>query len=130
MFSYKEMINYIDTFFSLFSNDNYTKFIISIFLHYTISSIIIVIILLGSINYIWWICYIFAITNCILNLIYRGCLLLKLERKYINDTEWYGPYNILLKMKVINKENIFIFYLIYQLTILFIGLIKYITYTL
>jgi hypothetical protein len=130
MFSYKEMINYIDTFFSLFSNDNYTKFIISIFLHYTISSIIIVIILLGSINYIWWICYIFAITNCILNLIYRGCLLLKLERKYINDKEWYGPYNILLKMKVINKENIFIFYLIYQLTILFIGLIKYITYTL
>jgi len=130
MFSYKEMINYIDTFFSLFSNDNYTKFIISIFLHYTISSIIIVIILLGSINYIWWICYIFAITNCILNLIYRGCLLLKLERKYINDKEWYGPYNILLKMKVINKENIFIFYLIYQLCILFIGLIKYITYTL
>ena len=130
MFSYKEMINYIDTFFSLFSNDNYTKFIISIFLHYTISSIIIVIILLGSINYIWWICYIFAITNCILNLIYRGCLLLKLERKYTNDKEWYGPYNILLKMKVINKENIFIFYLIYQLTILFIGLIKYITYTL
>ena len=130
MFSYKEMINYIDTFFSLFSNDNYTKFIISIFLHYTISSIIIVIILLGSINYIWWICYIFAITNCILNLIYRGCLLLKLERKYINDKEWYGPYNILLKMRVIDKENIFIFYLIYQLTILFIGLIKYITYTL
>jgi hypothetical protein len=130
MFSYKEMINYIDTFFSLFSNDNYTKFIISIFLHYTISSIIIVIILLGSINYIWWICYIFAITNCILNLIYRGCLLLKLERKYTNDKEWYGPYNILLKMRVIDKENIFIFYLIYQLTILFIGLIKYITYTL
>jgi hypothetical protein len=128
MFSYKEMINYIDTFFSLFSNDNNTKFIISIFLHYTISSIIIVIILLGSINYVWWICYIFAITNCILNLVYRGCLLLKLERKYINDKEWYGPYNILLKLKVINKENIFIFYLIYQLTVLFIGLIKYITY--
>jgi hypothetical protein len=130
MFSYKEMINYIDTFFSLFSNDNNTKFIISIFLHYTISSIIIVIILLGSINYVWWICYIFAITNCILNLVYRGCLLLKLERKYINDKEWYGPYNILLKLKVINKENIFIFYLIYQLTVLFIGLIKYITYAL
>jgi hypothetical protein len=128
MFSYKEMINYIDTFFSLFSIDNNTKFIISIFLHYTISSIIIVIILLGSINYVWWICYIFAITNCILNLVYRGCLLLKLERKYINDKEWYGPYNILLKLKVINKENIFIFYLIYQLTVLFIGLIKYITY--
>lgn len=130
MFSYNQMLNYLDNFFSLFSNNNDTKFIISLFLHYTISSIVIVVILLGNINYIWWICYIFALFNCILNLIYRGCLLLKLERKYVADKNWYGPYNILIKYNIINKENIFIFYLIYQLIILIIGFIRYIIYML
>ena len=41
-----------------------------------------------------------------LNIYHNGCIFMKLERKYFNDKEWFGPYTILIKMKILKKEQV------------------------
>lgn len=128
MISYDEIIKYLDNFFSIFSNNNTNKFMITGILHYIISIIIIFVIIFGKIDTFWWISYIIAFITALLNYKYNGCLLLKLERKYLNDKNWYGAYNILMHNNIIKKENIFVFYNVYQFIILIIGIIRLLNY--
>ena len=88
--------------------DNKTKGIILILLHNISILLIVIYIVVGPINYIYYTVIIFLIIIFIINILYKGCPLIKIERKYINNNKWYGAYHLLELIGIKpNKSNIF-----------------------
>lgn len=103
---YENRINGLDNFLSIFSNNNFYKFIILITLHYPVLSIFYLILLFTNNIFIYIIIYFFIILQVILNYYDNGCYFMKLERRYIGKW-WFGPYLLLnlFKKDFINSYN-------------------------
>ena len=56
---------------------------------------IVVYMALADIDAIYWGLILFLIGVVIINWLYRGCILMKCERRYFNNQEWYGGYELL-----------------------------------
>jgi hypothetical protein len=103
---YNERIKIIDKFLSFFSCSNSTKWFILISLHYTIFPLLYIILLTTTDKHIFILSFIVVIIQIFLNYVDRGCILMKLERKYIGK-DWYGPYGIIPNISKNNIQNIF-----------------------
>ena len=92
--TYEKRIEFFDTILSYITTNDTIKFIIIASLHYIIGTILVLYFIFSTHLYssIFLICFILFII--IINIIDRGCLLMKLERKY-RGKDWIGPYFLL-----------------------------------
>jgi hypothetical protein len=106
LFDYNNSTKYIDTILNFFSNKSIIKgYLLSLF-HYLFVSIVTLNIIFGDISYYWLISFILLYIILMCNIYHNGCIFMKMERKYFDDKEWHGPYNILIKMNILKKEQI------------------------
>lgn len=119
LFDYNNGTKYIDTILNFFSKDAVTKgYILSLF-HYIFGTAIFLYILFGSINYYWLISFAVLYIIIVLNIYHNGCILMKMERRYFDDKEWFGPYNLLIKIGLVKKHQILpLFYIAIAVTML------------
>jgi hypothetical protein len=113
-FSYSNISNLIDSLLTKITHNNIYKGIIILIIHYGLVYAAIFSLFLRDIDNIWWLCLTFIIFNLILNYIYKGCIFMKMERKYFNDKDWYGPYNIPVYLGWLDSKNLLNFYYITQ----------------
>jgi hypothetical protein len=112
LFDYNNSTKYIDTILNFFSNNSVNKGYILATVHYILGLIITLYILMGPINYYWLISFTILYMILIFNIYHKGCIFMKMERKYFNNKEWFGPYNFLIKMNLVKKHQILpIFYI-------------------
>jgi hypothetical protein len=121
-------INYkhiIDKIFNLIKiNNDFNKGLFLIIIHNISILFIFLYILIGPINRLYYVFIIFLVIVFIINIIYKGCPLIKLERNYIKNNKWYGSYHILELFNIIPSKNNIV-YLSYLWTILFLFIISY-----
>jgi len=117
---YQYIYQYIDKLLSRITKIDIVKARIIMFIHYSIMYMKTFKLLLGKINYIWWLCILLLILIILINIKYDGCPLLKMERKYMKDKEWFGPYYLPVKMGLLTKEQIMPFFYVIQVLILII----------
>jgi hypothetical protein len=119
LFDYNNGTIYIDTILNFFSKDSITKgYVLSAF-HYIFLSVIFLYILLGTINYYWLISFTSLYIILVLNIYHNGCIFMKMERKYFNDKEWFGPYNFLIKTGLVKKHQVLpLFYITLVITMI------------
>jgi len=128
---YKKRIIIIDNFLNIFSSNKYEKFYILCFIHYILFFIPCYYIFFFSKNIIlFYISFLILFIQFVLNIIDKGCILLKLERKYIGKS-WFGIYNIgnLFYPNICDYFNkniniIFINYIIISICITIYGIYK------
>lgn len=89
---YRDTLRLIDDALSLFTEDNFTKGLLVAIPHYGIMTFIMIYMALANIDAIYWGLILFLIGVVIINMLYRGCILIKCERHYFNNREWYGGY--------------------------------------
>jgi hypothetical protein len=117
-FDFYSRIHFIDTLLNHISFNKKTKFYILSLLHTAAFLPIWYVLLFSkniSLNIIILIILSFTLT---LNLIDDGCMLLKLERKYIGK-HWYGFYTPFIHYFNYDKNNIILIYYLFTLTVIF-----------
>lgn len=92
MLSFQDRINYLDKILNLVSDNEQVKFYVISFIHYIGVLILYIWFLLTKSFKIFIILFIVIVFQLILNIIDDGCILMKLERKYVGK-DWYGGYN-------------------------------------
>ena len=92
MLSFQDRINYLDKILNLVSDEKQVKFYVISFIHYVGLFIIYIWFLLTKSLKIFIILFIVIVFQLILNIVDDGCILMKLERKYVGK-DWYGGYN-------------------------------------
>ena len=92
---YRATLKLIDDALSLFTEDDFTKGLLVAIPHYGVMTFIVVYMALADIDAIYWGLILFLIGVVIINARYRGCILMKCERRYFNNREWYGGYELL-----------------------------------
>ena len=86
---------------------NGTKALILIIFHYLLLYLVILYLMFGKMNRFYTLLILFMLLVLISNLMFRGCFLMKLERKYLNCKDWYGGYHFLELFGIeLNNENI------------------------
>jgi hypothetical protein len=114
---YATTIKIIDDILSVFTDDDFTKGMIVAIPHYVIMTAIIVYVMFADVRqafqvtsvYFWLI--IFLLGVLIINILYRGCILIKCERRYFNNREWYGGYELLRLFGIpLSNERVIIYY--------------------
>jgi len=105
---YDKTLEYGDRVLSLFSSKNTTKFYILCIIHYYVVFIFPILITILSPTWMsFLIVTIFHLMVFFLHHLYRGCIFLKMERKYMNSKEWYGFYHLLELIGITDyKDNI------------------------
>ena len=113
-----------DNTFNLFNLKKSTKGLTLIIIHYLTILSILFYLIFGKVNMLFYFITVFLVFVFIINIIYKGCPLIRLERKYINNKEWYGIYHSyeLINIKP-NKNNMKLFS--YSSFILFTSIIIY-----
>lgn len=92
---YRNTLRWIDNLLSVFTTDDFTKGLIIAIPHYAIMTLILLYIAFANIDNTYWIFILFLIGILIINIMYRGCILMKCERRYFHNREWYGGYELL-----------------------------------
>lgn len=89
------LMNIFDNIFSfLFKNDNF-KTVSLILFHNIILFISFLYLIVGDVGLLYYSIIIFIILIIIVNYFLKGCPLIKLERKYLKNSNWYGAYHSL-----------------------------------
>ena len=125
VYSFDSRIAFLDNLFNKITENNKYKFYILSILHYTGLFIGLSTILFSNNIYLLSISIFIIIKICIVNFIDDGCLLMKLERKYIGK-EWFGLvtcFNLIFP-DLINKQNITYIFIISTTLILFYAVFK------
>lgn len=91
--SFNNRIYFIDNILSLIYSNNYHKFIFLSIVHYLFFFILALFLIFNKNLHVITTIFFFYIIIFFFNIIDNGCILMKLERKYIGK-HWYGPYNI------------------------------------
>jgi hypothetical protein len=131
-----EIISYfiINNLNKITNNNKTYSFYILVFLHYTFILITFIYFILSDINYKFYISILIILCIFILHFYFRGCILIRVERKLLNNKEWYGIWNfIIFPLKFIGFDitsglinNIFI---CFGIITLFFILIKILFFT-
>jgi len=116
---YNNRITFIDNLLNKFSQNKKTKFYILFFIHSIIFLPIWYILLFSKNNILNIIILVILSLTLILNLIDDGCILLKLERKYIGK-DWYGLYTPIKNYFNLTSDNIIMIYYFLTLIVIFI----------
>lgn len=116
--NYKHIIQWIELGLYPYTNNNkMSGFVIFIF-HLLICGIPGVYLMIGEVNYFYFICIAFWLFVFLLHFYFKGCILVKAERYLWNTKKWYGPWsmiifplqNIGVKVTKSLSENIFLAY--------------------
>ena len=118
--TYNQIYTFIDFFLSRITNIDTIKARIIMIIHYPIMYMKTFKLLFGKINIIWWLCLFALVFIIILNIVYDGCIFMKMERKYMKSKEWFGPYNLPVQLGILNKEYILPFFYGIQILIFII----------
>lgn len=115
---YNQTIEYIDYILSFICNTNYQKFMILFIFHYFVLPVfpISLLILYPNLKSHMIVSSI-IISVFLLHHLYNGCIVLKLERKYMHNKKWFGIYHSLEYFGLKPKSNN-IHYFFYGLMIL------------
>jgi hypothetical protein len=114
----------INNIMNLLNINDTTKGIVLIIIHNISILLILLYIIFGNINYLYYGLIILLVIIFIINIIYKGCPLIQLERKYIKNNKWYGSYHLLELINIYpNKRNMI--YLSYIWCLVFIVIITY-----
>ena len=116
---YNNRITFIDNLLNKFSQNKKTIFYILFFIHSIIFLPIWYILLFSKNNILNIIILVILSLTLILNLIDDGCILLKLERKYIGK-DWYGLYTPIKNYFNLTSDNIIMIYYFLTLIVIFI----------
>lgn len=108
IFLYKKRLHFIDNVLNTFSREKQTKFYILATLHYIPFFLVYYVIFFSNNFKLFSIIYIVVIFQIIVNIIDDGCILMKLERKYVGK-QWFGPYTIfkLINDNFITENNVY-----------------------
>lgn len=114
------------------NNKRYT-FLILILIHYFIVLIPFYFVIFSKIDYKFYISIILVFLIFILHFYFNGCIFIRVERKLLNDKNWYGIWNIIfIPLKYLGFEinsnlinNIFICVGIFIIFFIFIKIIFY-----
>jgi hypothetical protein len=117
---YNSVYKFLDNILSYCSKIDDVKATILMILHYPPMYLKTFKLLFGKINFVWWLCLIILLIIIILNIQYNGCIFIKMERKYMKCKEWFGPYNLPVKLGLLRKEDILPFFYIIQVLIFII----------
>lgn len=93
--TYNKLQENTDKLFSLFFKTHSIKTTALIVTHNLILGLAIMYLLFGDVNIFYYVTIGFMILVLLFNLLFQGCFLMKLERKYLNTKEWYGAYHML-----------------------------------
>lgn len=111
MLWYHERLQIIDYILSIFIKDPYHKWLLLSILHYVAIAILILVSLLFAKGY-----YLYSVIGVLIlvaffNYIDNGCILLKLERRYVGK-QWYGNYSLIeyLCPGSLNQTNVDLLY--------------------
>ncbi len=108
---YNQTHKYIDDFLSQYFKTNEQKANAIILFHYILMAFVILYIMFGDLSYMYYGLVMFMLYVFITNMLFNGCIFLKLERKYLNNKNWYGLYHILELFGItLNSKNIMTFY--------------------
>lgn len=89
----------------LTNNNEVYSFYILFILHYFLILITFICCLFSPINYSFYISVFIVLCIFILHFYFGGCILIRTERKLLNDKEWYGIWNfIIIPLKFIGVE--------------------------
>ena len=117
----KELNKKIDSILSIYLKNKNSKLLGLLIIHNVFILICIMYLLFGKMNLIYDIVVVIMILVLLMNIKYRGCPLLKLERKYMESKEWYGGYHSLELLGIKpNNENI---KGLFKLWVLLIGIV-------
>ena len=94
--SYKDVIKEIELGLYPYTNDNKMSGFFVFLFHILVCGIPLVYLLIGNINYIYFLCIAFWIFVFWLHFYFQGCILVKTERYLWNTKEWYGPWSIII----------------------------------
>lgn len=119
---YYNTLEYFDKFLSLFTKNNQMKFHILYIIHYYFVFMfpIIMIIIYPTRNTLLM-DTIFHLVVFLFHLLYNGCILLKIERKYLGTKDWYGLYHLLEIFGITNYKQYIFYY--HNMSILFLFII-------
>ena len=92
---YTQLQEYTDNLLNYFFDSHKNKTVFLIVFHNLLMGLAIMYLLFGNINYFYFFVIGFMGLVLLLNILFRGCFLMKLERKYLNTKEWYGAYHML-----------------------------------
>ena len=125
IFSFDSRINFLDSLLNKITENTEYKFYILCIIHYFLALIGVSIIIFSENIYLLYISIFLIILIFIFNYIDNGCILMKLERKYIGK-EWLGILTGLnyIYPNLINKENNTFVFMIFMILILFYSLYK------
>ena len=85
----------IDRIVSMFFTSTTSKFLFVYILHYTFSIVPILLWIIYPSKITRWWNFFFIGFVVLSNFYFNGCIILKMERQYLNDKKWYGFYHIL-----------------------------------
>ena len=115
---FHETLELIDRIVSVFSSDDYTKGILIAVPHYLAMLVIIVYIVFGEVSHLYYGVVAFLLFVFITNVIYRGCILIKCERRYFGNKEWYGGYEVMRWLGIpIDDASVKVYYGLYVLMV-------------
>lgn len=120
---YKQTTHTIDYILSKFSNDDMTKGYILIVFHNIFMGVLALYLLIGRVASVYYISVLLLLLIFISNVVFRGCVLLKMERKYINSKGWYGGYHILEYLGFPLNTQMVVFY--YYVWVLFLFVVLF-----
>lgn len=73
------------------NNKALTAYYLIIF-HWILTGIPLMYIVFGNVNLIYYLCCLLWIVIFILHFYFSGCICTRIERKLLNDKEWWGPW--------------------------------------
>lgn len=133
--SYKDVIKGIELGLYPYTNDNkISGFIVFIF-HLLVCGIPGVYLMIGDINYIYFLCIGLWLFVFWLHFYFKGCILVKTERYLWDTRDWYGPWSMIIfplqnvgvEITKSLTENIFLGYGLFLTLYVFINLYSYYT---
>lgn len=96
-----------ETFLNSITHHNGTKALLLIVFHNLFLCLGILYLMFGKMNTLYILFMLFMVLVLISNLLFRGCFLMKLERKYLNNKHWYGAYHLLEFFGIeLNNDNV------------------------
>lgn len=122
---YNYRISFIDNLLTYFSNSNSIKFGLLVFIHNILVLPIYYVFFVSNDLLYFSLSLLFIVIQFSLNIIDRGCFLLKLERKYIGKW-WFGGYTLLnyIHPSIANSSNIASLFYLFMVFITLFGLSK------
>lgn len=123
---YKNIIHSTETLLDSITKHNGRKALLLIVFHNLFLFLGILYLMFGKLDMYYLVFMLFMLIILITNLLFRGCFLMKLERKYLNSKNWYGAYHLLEFLGIeLNNQKVSIYFYIWGIFVAMIPFIRF-----